>query len=311
MLFRSQDGLALAVKPPKGLSLYTHNDTKVQGDKWTVVKNETESIVSVLTTHEPWSREGYDSVTGQSMNVAAAKAPRQTYTGKSTQASQIFASANPDAASDLSSDYLSRYPGVEQGTRFALGSQFIPKTDSYNALNAPRSAKGVGTLPADTASSLKTSLAYLETRGAGTKGEDYAAVNRFRYMGRYQHGAAALEDAGYLKPGSFEAYGNKAVDRADCWSGKGGVNSAKDYLTNPSVQESVQDQLTAQNYKTLLASGVITPASPPEHVAGVLAVAHNQGAGGAIRWAKTGEGRDGFGTPASLYYAAEIGRAHV
>ena len=94
------------------------------------------------------------------------------------------------------------------------------------------------------------------------------------------------------------------MDRRDVWTGKDGVDNLRSFLDKPSAQENGMQALTAKNYRALAGSGVIRQDSPPEHVAGMLAVAHNLGASAATSWAQTGVGQDGNGTPGGKYYAA-------
>jgi hypothetical protein len=291
---------------PKGITTYDHDDTMVAGNNWVTRKRATKSTVAVLPTHEPWNREGYDAVSNQRIGIADGPAPKQTFVGGDRAASgRIIQSTVPEVGSALPDNYLDRFPGVKQGLTTTLGSNLLPKTNSYTSRSAPKATAPCGTLSQDKLSSLQAGIAYLETRGDPEKdGSDYEQVNRLRYAGRYQHGAQSLETLGYLKPGSYQQYGNAAFDRPECWSGKNGISNGRDYLGSPGEQEKAQQELTIRNYRQLSAAGVITADSPPEHVGGMLAVAHLLGAGGATRWARTGDGRDANGTTGATYYAA-------
>lgn len=100
--------------------------------------------------------------------------------------------------------------------------------------------------------------------------------NRFGFVGGYQMGAAALEDAGYIKKGASARYGNRALLDDANWTTPGGLNG---FLNNPRAQDQAFDKYTANNYRALISNGVIKPNDPPDVVAGNLAAAHLIGAG--------------------------------
>jgi hypothetical protein len=82
--------------------------------------------------------------------------------------------------------------------------------------------------------------AKFESRGAGS----YQADNKKGYIGKFQMGAEALEDMGYLKPGSSKnpdgSINYKATYNPANWTGKNGVNSAQDWMSNSGVQDLVE-----------------------------------------------------------------------
>lgn len=292
--------------PSSGISIYDHDDTMNTGYVWAVRKRATKSIVNIFPTHEPWNRSGYDAVSNKQIDTSSGPAPTQRYTGGAASTTAAVAGKEVPVVGDpLSDEFLAKYPGVANGLATSLPSKKLPKNNSYTSLSAPSATKPVGTLTIDQLNSMQAGLAYMESGGDPNRdGGDYKQINQLRYAGRYQHGAAALETMGYLKPGSYELYGNKAFDRDDVWTGKNGITDGRAYLNSPGEQEKAQQELTTRNYRQLAASGVIDDKSPPEHVAGMLNVAHLLGAGGAVKWAKTGDGRDANGTTGASYYAA-------
>lgn len=303
-------------KPPKGITEYNQDDTSNNDGLWTAQPKSVNTTVPIFPSHEPWNRTGFDSVSRAQVDIVNTPAPTLNYTGGSSQASrrknvtvdprtgEVTAIEFPPAG-DLSEDFLSKYPGVAKGLDYSVPGKNLPGPKSFNSQSAPRANAPIGTMSQKDLSSLYAGVAVLETSGdpAGD-GADYNSVNRFRYAGRYQMGAQALESTGYMKPGSYALYGQAAMDRNDVWTGKEGVDNLKGFLGNPGAQENAMQSLTAKNYRSLAGSGVITAESPPEHVAGMLAVAHNLGPAGAVNWAKTGVGQDGNGTPGGKYYAA-------
>jgi hypothetical protein len=99
------------------------------------------------------------------------------------------------------------------------------------------------------------------------------------------------------------------VQYPDAWTGKDGINSKNDFLTNPAVQEKAMDQNLQNNYNAMAKNGAIQPGDNPGTVAGMLQTAHLLGAGGANTWRRTGGGADANGTTGATYF--NRGRAAV
>lgn len=73
---------------------------------------------------------------------------------------------------------------------------------------------------------------FLEALGQRESGGDYNKVNTIGYLGKYQMGEAALEEAGYYK-----ANGSTNNQWKGNFTGVNGVYSKKDFLNNPQAQE--------------------------------------------------------------------------
>lgn len=95
-------------------------------------------------------------------------------------------------------------------------------------------------------------------------------ISRNKGIGRYGFTAYQLEQAGYVKPGTSLRF--FAVDPEDfvevmsspsVWTGRGGVYSLTDILTDPNLQNRIQVQLMQQGYNELLASGIIYQTPQP------------------------------------------------
>ena len=126
---------------------------------------------------------------------------------------------------------------------------------------------------------------YAEAVGQIESGGRYDAVGGYNdhYQGKYQFGRAALKDVGV----GFSAEAREA------------------FLADPSLQEESFNSLTVQNHKTLLRlSGKYLKLSSREQL-GILAMAHNAGAGGALEYLRSGaDSTDGFGTKGTKYVNA-------
>lgn len=84
-------------------------------------------------------------------------------------------------------------------------------------------------------------------------------------IGTYNLTPQTLEQAGYLKPGTAN-YPDFAcvVGTPSVWTGKDGVNSVANVLTDPSLQAKIQNSLLQNSYSALTAGGTIqtTPSQP-------------------------------------------------
>lgn len=120
--------------------------------------------------------------------------------------------------------------------------------------------------------------AFLEALGERESGGNYAAVNQFGYLGKYQFGELALIDVGY-----YTLDGTSANDwKPGYWTGKDGVHSKADFLANHGAQENAIRAYMgkqwsylgdAQDYVGQTVHGVTVS------VSGLLAAAHLVGAG--------------------------------
>lgn len=137
-------------------------------------------------------------------------------------------------------------------------------------------------------------------------GGKYTAVNTLNYMGRYQFGAAALTDFGYVVKGRT----NKDLKNPVAWTGKDGITSHTKFLESTTVQDECMKKFTKQNFKILRNKGVLRNDSETNHCAGLLAVSHLKGPGDAIKYGR-GEpvNPDAYGTSPEKYY--KLGYASV
>jgi uncharacterized protein (TIGR02594 family) len=137
-----------------------------------------------------------------------------------------------------------------------------PTPDGAGA--APASGGTVGTLSA------AQWAQYLDKLGEMEAGNNYGAVNRLGYCGRWQFGAGALVDTGYVRAGTT----NRALLSPAAWTGKDGVDSRADWLARPDAQD----------------------------IAGLLAAAHLMGIGGARKLVDGTITHDANGTTTLRYY---------
>lgn len=247
-----------------GVQKYNLPDTKFEADLgWVVKPGALQSTVTVVPTHEPYNRT----------TIAEIAAVDTDANGNPIYATEAEPAIGPKNA---------------KGSGSAGG-----KTAPVSAyLKQPDPAGGIGSLDQSEVKAYLAQVGYNESTG------NYGAVNQLGYLGKYQMGAAALIDGGYVKPGTT----NSGLSNPNNWTGKDGITSRDDFLGNEAVQELNAYNYTARNYNTLIRIGVINSQTSSDEVAGVLQVSHLLGPGGAKNWYAGGGGQDANGTTGNTYY---------
>lgn len=132
---------------------------------------------------------------------------------------------------------------------------------------------------------------------------NYSATNKLGYIGAYQFGAAALEDIGYIKAGSWSKFKkNSLLDDDKNWTGKNGCVSKKSFLLNKSAQDNCMLVYSQRAYKLMLNKNQINNNTDPRVLAGLLGAAHNQGTGCIAKLLRGETTVDGNGFTAKKYY---------
>ena len=148
-----------------------------------------------------------------------------------------------------------------------------------------------------------------EKESAGSGGYKAIGGSGRLYLGKYQMGSAALEDAGMLRVGSYKRDGADAWKKDSNWVG---VSGHREFLNSPGIQDRAFKRYTMRNKKALMDAGVISKDSDSGTVAGYLAAAHLLGAKDIIK-GKINK-VDGFGTRGTEYFnlgAASQGSANL
>ena len=151
---------------------------------------------------------------------------------------------------------------------------------------------------------MKSFEEFLYELGEKESNGNYKIKNWANYLGKYQMGEAALEDAGYYRKKS-QIYNN---DWTGQFTGKDKVYSVNDFLNNPKAQENAQRkylekqwqyiQKYAENYTNKYING------NPITYSGLIAGAHNGGNTSAIKYMNSDgkiNNKDGNGVPISEY----------
>jgi len=309
------------VSKPRDVALKTHADTKKDGTgQWQIEPDKIKSVAKIVPTHEPWERKtGKDSaasnapagpVDNQSVDITQG-GPPDTGLASATRSTGVSAGTNngrtpvrnssgqvwTDSSGNPVLSGESNAPGIADavGNRVTAAAPASLMKDP-NAPNHPNGF-GNGLLSPDQAKALSVQLGYSESRNR------YDAVNQYGFLGKYQMGAAALVDAGYIKPSAYEQYGgNRALDDPSAWTGKGGVYSKEGFLSSPAAQEAAHVTNTENIIRVGLKTGYISRDEDPGTIGGKIMAAHLLGVGGAKKWLSTGVGQDANGTTGATYF---------
>jgi hypothetical protein len=277
-----------APKParPEDIKVVPQPEAKQTGLKWKQSSTVQTSIPVPVPTHEPCISLGHTS--GGGSRASPAQTP--TSVPATTTPATSTATTPPASAAGSPVPASAATAGVKN-----------PATAATLALQPPN-VTGIGSLTAAQTTALKAQM------GKSESGMNYAADNTkidpvtgkasLGYIGKYQFGATALADQGYVKPGTSLQGMNDPAN----WTGKDGVKSKADFLAAHDVQEKVMDVNLQNNYNALKRNGTITADSSADDISGKLAVSHLLGAGGTSKWAKGQGGADANGTTGDQYY---------
>jgi hypothetical protein len=197
--------------------------------------------------------------------------------------------------------YQAASPGIQPGnysapvdaTKSAQGTGVQNPATDKDLRNQPPCDCSIGNLTSDQLT------AYYATIGKSESGGNYSAVNSIGYVGKYQFGYPALIDGGYVK-GSCKS--NAQLNNPNNWTGKNGIDSLQAFLNSPAEQEAAMCAYTKRNYTAMCKLGAVTSEQPPEDVAGMLAVSHLLGPGGARDYRNGKSGADAYGTTGATYF---------
>ena len=193
-------------------------------------------------------------------------------------------------------------PGVQPGavynsavdaTKSAQGTGVPNPPTDKDLRNQPPCDCLIGNLTADDLT------AYFATIGKSESGGNYNTTNSIGFVGKYQFGYGALVDGGYVKS---TVKSNSALQNPNSWTGKNGINSVQDWLNNSAEQESAMCAYTKRNYSSMCKLGAVTQDQSNADVAGMLAVAHLLGPGGARDYRAGKNSADAYGTTGATYF---------
>lgn len=282
---------------PAPLKFNKLSDVGKQGRKWVNVDGALSTIVTVAPTHEPWilhSPTALSGATAANVSQVRAGGPDSGYIGSENGVTSGDPPSKDVPVVDCKSQGTPTDPGPVAAQRVGVKN---PVNRSYlNRSDNPTVSEGIGPLSADQVRAYNTQIAWNESSW------NYNADNRRGFLGKYQIGAAGLADLKYIKLDAYRLYGDRAVYYPTSWTGKDGINSKEDFLSNNGLQEKIMHEYTKLNYRYLTSNGAIKSGDDICTVAGMLGVAHLIGQGAAKNWRRSAAGQDGNGTTGTTYF---------
>lgn len=261
-------------------------DTKKEGGKWVSKKNIAGAATTVFPTHEPFAARG-------SIPKAAELNPFETQERVAALRRQAVIEAGADPTAFGIETEVSPDIGVKSAPGQTIGGKKLPPGQINQQPDPFRNLPG---LSITESKALLAQLSFLESSG------NYSADNSRGYVGKYQFGSQALVDRGYIKPEWYAKYKGQAVYQPDAWTGLNEINNREQFLAAKELQEVVMIQHIEANVKTMLANGALRNEDDAETRAGMIAVAHLLGPGGAAEWRRSGKGQDGNKTTGTDYF---------
>ena len=287
------NGVGGSVKPPVPIKINKLSDSGMSmAGRWESIDGSLSTIVPIAPTHEPWSLHANTSLAAASSIVipsTSVKPPAATNKVTSGPAPSVAVPV-VECGGTPSND-----PGPTAarsiGVSNTVNKSYLTRSD------APTVSTGIGPLNANHLKALVQQIGWSESSCR------YSVINQLNYCGKYQFGAAAMVDLGYIKRDAYAKYsGNKSIDYPASWTGKDGIGSKEQFLANVSIQEKMMMSLLDRNYKSLLKNGGIKDTDDLCTVAGMLTVAHLLGATGSKNWRMTASGADANGTTGAMYF---------
>lgn len=148
---------------------------------------------------------------------------------------------------------------------------------------------------------------YLGSLGTRESNNNYRVINSFGYLGKYQFGAVALLDIGYLKAGvnTNYRYHESVLNNADNWTGKNGASNKEAFLGQVETQERAVVLYTNKVGRYVSHGTNKIPnfysLAPPE-IGGYLMAGHLKGHSGAKNLYHGSSTTDGYGSSTAEYY---------
>jgi len=270
------------------ISLKAGGIVAVDGSSWYLQsgKSKAAGTVTPLTTNSlPDAKQNanqiWQSTPGALTTIVTAAPTHEPYT-RVTPPNEGTAAIQPGP-----------YTGKVDSTKNAQGQGVQNPAGATDIRKQPPATGVIGPLTSDMLT------AYFAQIGKSESGGNYQAVNTIGYVGKYQFGFAALQTYGYVKT---SCKNNAALNNANSWTGKNGMDSLQTWLNSPGEQENAMFAYTKGNYNSMCKIGAISDEQNSPDVGGMCAVAHLLGPGGAKNYRNGASGADQYGTTGGTYY---------
>lgn len=296
------------VSKPRDLSLKSSADTKKDSNgQWQVEENKIKSIATIVPTHEPWSRKA--GVASQSSNAVQ---------DTENDGSNLETTDNPDEIAETGQVVNTRSithdsdgtmiqtedldPGAAEAVdEYVEPEEYATKTDLLDE-------DAVSLVDVEEIGPLEdTEVQALMVQSAHTLSEtDYGYIASDGAVGAYAFDYKDLANASLISRASIEQFVNnpmQAISQVTSWTGKDGIKSLEQFLSDPAAQARVMVDKLKTNYQELVSCGGLSNLDSNGTVGAMLNLSHTTSPLQARDWRKTGgELLDRYGNSAAKLY---------
>ena len=289
-------GAGPAVTKPRDIPIKSSADTRRDGNgQWQVDDGKIKSVSSIVPAHEPWNRKaGVASAASNAVQdssndgyeIESESSPdsvvEDSYTPTGEENIQLDETVSVDQNGEtvVVSD---EDPGIQQAAYEPVDADEAATRDDMLSSEAPSVTESVGPLDPLQVKALMVQTAKI-TGSATSVLSDGA-------LGAYGLASTHLTEAAMISRASIEQYAsepNRALSDIASWTGRLGVKSAEDLLTNKAAQEAIMIENLQSNYKRALFSGTIKATDSDSAVGGMLNVLHTNSIEKVKEWRSTG-----------------------
>ena len=244
-----------------------------EGKGWEVKDGAVTTIVTRAPTHEPYPEHNK----GTDVKVDLNQPINETSSGSVVDSipgvpADVMPTANPITPSGSAMEQLNTLP-VPQ-----------PITPA-NVLTQTPALTNVGPLSGAQVTGMMSSTTAMVGQASGV-------ITNAGGVGQFGLSITQLEQAGYVKPGTFAQFGGisggltAVLSSPGVWTGKNNTFNVDAFLSNAPLQSQVQQGLMTSGYAQLQASGVLTGKESTLQVAGLVQSAARLGPQSVGQWAQ-------------------------
>ena len=261
--------------PSTSPNLITDNELPgtafTEGKGWEVKEGAVTTIVTRAPTHEPYPEHNK----GTNVKVDLNQPSNETSSGSVVDSvpgvpTDVMPTANPITPSA---------PAMEQLNTLPVPQPITPA----NVLTQTPAITNVGPLSGAQVTGMMSSTTAMVGQASGV-------ITNAGGVGQFGLSITQLEQAGYVKPGTFAQFGGisggltAVLSSPGVWTGKNNTFNVSAFLSNAPLQSQVQQGLMTAGYAQLQASGVLTGKESTLQVAGLIQSAARLGPQSVGQW---------------------------
>ena len=248
----------------------------VEGTGWEVQERKLTTIVGRAPTHEPYPYHNKGVDVKVSLSEGSGSSTATTATTAAAPATSTTATV----------------PAVPPATSAVAQLTNLPVTTPVNAaqiLKQTPAIAAIGSLKIPQVTSLMSSA-------AASVGQAFNVITPTLGIGKFGFDPRQLESQGYLKPGTLSRFGlgvpgvnlgnfTQILASPTIWTGKNNIPNLNTLLTNPNVQNLIQQDLMTSGLQALQKKGILGKGETAQQLGTLLQTAVRFGPETAAQWA--------------------------